>query len=104
MDAGPNPPHSETAAPAAGAGPGPRTNGVSDSLVCEAGAVQLENSPSPMASIPSGKPLTGEPDARDLPVRFGGRGSGHPLSLPLYNSPMLKRWLWDFGEEWRCVL
>src|SRR5206468_8820683 len=39
-----------------------------------------------MASIPSGKPLTGEPDARNLPVRFGGRGSGQPLSLPLFYS------------------
>src|SRR5260221_13867709 len=28
-------------------------------------------------------PLTGEPDAGDPPVRFGGRGSGQPLSLPL---------------------
>ena len=39
-----------------------------------------------MASIPSGKPLTGEPDAGNLPVRFGGRGSGKPLSLPLFYS------------------
>ena len=28
-------------------------------------------------------PLTGEPDAGDPPVRFGGRGKVHPLSLPL---------------------
>src|SRR5437879_3621179 len=28
-------------------------------------------------------PLTGKPDAGDPPVRFGGRGSGKPLSLPL---------------------
>jgi hypothetical protein len=28
-------------------------------------------------------PLTGKPDAGNPPVRFGGRGSGHPLSLPL---------------------
>ena len=27
--------------------------------------------------------LTGKPDAGDPPVRFGGRGGGHPLSLPL---------------------
>src|SRR5438445_7756306 len=26
-------------------------------------------------------PLTGKPDAGDPPVRFGGRGSGKPLSL-----------------------
>src|SRR5438094_6590430 len=99
MDAGPNPPHSETAAPAARAGPGPRTNGVSDSLVCEAGAVQLENSPSSMASIPSGKPLTGEPDARNLPVRFGGRGSGQPLSLPLFYSRTIFNQLFVFQRR-----
>src|SRR5258708_8382377 len=28
-------------------------------------------------------PLTGKPDAGDPPVRFGGRGSGKPFSLPL---------------------
>src|SRR6266568_5854815 len=28
-------------------------------------------------------PLTGEPDAGDPPVRFGGRGSANTLSLPL---------------------
>jgi hypothetical protein len=39
------------------------------------------------ASIPNGKPPTGEPDAGDLPVRFGGRGADCPASLPLYNSP-----------------
>ena len=32
-------------------------------------------------------PLTGEPDAGDPPVRFGGRGKVNPLSLPL--SPAL---------------
>src|SRR6266849_5330520 len=31
-------------------------------------------------------PLTGKPDAGDPPVRFGGRGSGKPLSLPLSRS------------------
>src|SRR5438552_370142 len=39
-----------------------------------------------MASILSRKPLTGEPYARNLPVRFGGRGSGKTLSLPLFCS------------------
>ena len=28
-------------------------------------------------------PLTGEPDAGNPPVRFGGRGKVNPLSLPL---------------------
>src|SRR6266568_1394872 len=29
-------------------------------------------------------PLTGEPDAGDPPVRFGGRGSANTFSLPLF--------------------
>jgi hypothetical protein len=29
-------------------------------------------------------PLTGEPDAGNPPVRFGGRGEAHPSSLPLF--------------------
>ena len=33
-------------------------------------------------------PLTGKPDAGDPPVRFGGRGGGHPLSLPLSQCTM----------------
>src|SRR6266540_6147190 len=32
-------------------------------------------------------PLTGKPDAGEPPVRFGGRGGGHPLSLPLSQNP-----------------
>src|SRR5258708_16616788 len=32
-------------------------------------------------------PLTGETDGGAPPVRFGGRGSGQPLSLPLSFSP-----------------
>ncbi len=35
-------------------------------------------------------PLTGEPDAGDPPVRFGGRGSGKPLSLPLSAAPIAR--------------
>src|ERR1039457_419136 len=31
-------------------------------------------------------PLTGEPDAGNPPVRFGGRGKVKPLSLPLSHS------------------
>ena len=34
-------------------------------------------------SLSKEHPLTGKPDAGDPPVRFGGRGGGHPLSLPL---------------------
>jgi len=38
-------------------------------------------------------PLTGEPDAGDPPVRFGGRGEVNPSSLPLFKKllclPML---------------
>src|SRR3990172_2962401 len=32
-------------------------------------------------------PLTGEPDAGNPPVRFGGRGKVNPLSLPLSPHP-----------------
>src|SRR5256885_17214854 len=32
-------------------------------------------------------PPTGEPDAGDPPVRFGGRGRSHDLSLPLSHAP-----------------
>src|SRR3990170_1654923 len=34
-------------------------------------------------------PLTGEPDAGNPPVRFGGRGKVNPLSLPLSSRPGL---------------
>ena len=34
-------------------------------------------------SLSTEHPPTGKPDAGEPPVRFGGRGSGHPLSLPL---------------------
>ena len=34
-------------------------------------------------SLSTEYPLTGKPDAGDPPVRFGGRGGGYPLSLPL---------------------
>ena len=34
-------------------------------------------------SLSTENPLTGKPDAGDPPVRFGGRGGGYPLSLPL---------------------
>jgi len=36
----------------------------------------------PKDSILSRKSLTGKPSARNWPARFGGRGSGNPLSLP----------------------
>jgi hypothetical protein len=53
-------------------------------MVYGAKAVQPEDGPSAMASIPDGKPLTGKPDAGNRPVRFGGRGKVNPLSLPLF--------------------
>ena len=49
-----------------------------------AGAVLFVRSPCPSMSIlEEVKPPTGEPDAGDPHVRFGGRGS-HRLSLPLF--------------------
>src|SRR5260221_102163 len=42
-------------------------------------------------------PLTGEPDAGDPPVRFGGRGSGQPLSLPL--SVLTTSASWAVGDR-----
>ena len=50
------------------------------------GVVLLTRSPAGVPSAPYGvKPPTGEPDAGNPPVRFGGRGSqvGNWLSLPL---------------------
>ena len=38
-------------------------------------------------SLSQEHPLTGKPDAGVPPVRFGGRGGGHPLSLPLSPIP-----------------
>jgi hypothetical protein len=61
------------------------------------GAGAPEASLRPKDSILSRKSLTGKPSARDWPARFGGRGSGYPLSLP-YSSAIAvhvasRRWL-----------
>ena len=56
-------------------------------FLCEAGAVLLGRSPRLSSSILSEVKLpTGEPDAGDPPVRFGGRGDrDHPvLSTPIF--------------------
>jgi len=45
-------------------------------------------------SLSTEYPLTGKPDAGDPPVRFGGRGGGYPLSLPLSGS-------WQSGWQWQ---
>src|SRR6266568_3794772 len=50
----------------------------SPSSDCSASAQHRSSSYSP-----KGYPLTGEPDAGDPPVRFGGRGRSPGLSLPL---------------------
>ena len=65
------------------------------------GARTPEASPRPKDSILSRKSLTGKPSARDWPARFGGRGSGNPLSLP-YSSAVAvhaasRRWLFSLG-------
>ena len=61
------------------------------------GARTPEASFRPKDSILSRKSLTGKPSARNWPARFGGRGSGNPLSLP-YRSAIAvhvanRRWL-----------
>src|SRR5271157_75706 len=73
-------------------GQGERTNRIPDSLVCRAGAVQSEERPDPMDSIPTRNSLTGEPDAGERPVRFGGRGGANPAIPTPINSPMLQHW------------
>src|SRR5579863_291165 len=83
MDARAHSAHPAAAAQTPRHGTWKRTHGVSDTLVCRAGAVQPDDGPISLASIPSGNSLTGKPDAGDPPVRFGGRGGGHPPSLPL---------------------
>ena len=44
------------------------------SLLCGAGVVHHGYSPCRRLPVPMWKPLTGEPDAGDPHVRFGGRG------------------------------
>ena len=52
-------------------------------MVCHARVVQFDDRPSVPVQSRRGNPLTGEPDAGDPPVRFGGRGRPPGLSLPL---------------------
>jgi hypothetical protein len=50
-----------------------------------AGAVSPRRSGSDRSILLEGKPPTGEPDAGDPPVRFGGRGDrDHSVPPPLY--------------------
>ena len=48
-----------------------------------AAATKLAPCRAPGRQFPRGKPLTGEPDAGNLPVRFGGRGRREPLPTPI---------------------
>ena len=55
-------------------------------------------------SLSTEHPPTGKPDAGEPPVRFGGRGGGHPLSLPYqidayYCHPCICDKLGSFGEN-----
>ena len=59
---------------------------LAERLLRRPGVVLLTRSPAGVPSAPYGvKPPTGEPDAGNPPVRFGGRGSqvDNWLSLPL---------------------
>ena len=61
-----------------------RSSTLAQRFLFAAGAVLFVRSPCPSMSIlEEVKPPTGEPDAGDPHVRFGGRGS-HKLSLPLF--------------------
>ena len=57
-------------------------------ILCRTWAVHTNHSPCSGLSIPMWEPLTGEPDAGDPPVRFGGRG-GNRLPYP-YQSKICK--------------
>ena len=55
----------------------------------EHGAVYHDHSPCSDLSVPLWTPLTGEPDAGDLHVRFGG-GRGRELTVPSYPYPSVR--------------
>src|SRR5450432_138166 len=54
-------------------------------LCCARPAFSVCGSCATLSILSEGKPLTGEPDAGEPPVRFGGRGN-HSFSLPLLES------------------
>src|SRR5258708_626667 len=95
MGAGKNAPRHPPTAQTPGHGPGSGTHGIPGRMVCSARTVQPEGRPSAMASIPDGTPLTGEPDAGNPPVRFGGRGEVQILIPTLfYRKPTTKKQQW----------
>ena len=73
--------------------PGAIDLGDTERLTCGLGDEAKSRSPS------QENPLTGKPDAGDPPVRFGGRGGGHPLSLPLSTPAALRASLFADGAQ-----
>src|ERR1017187_6103708 len=58
---------------------GTRPSTLAQRLLRRAGAILLSHSPSASDPISQENPLTGKPDARNGPVRFGGRGEVQTL-------------------------
>src|SRR5436853_6387640 len=76
-------PSSETSSAGTRTGVGPSS--LAECFLCPAWAVLLDSCTCTGSSILSGvRPPTEEPDARDPPVRVGGRGNPLRFSLPLF--------------------
>src|SRR5438552_3145099 len=76
-------PSSETSSAGTRTGVGPSS--LAECFLCQAWAVLLDSCTCTGSSILSEvRPPTGEPDAGDPPVRFGGRGNPLRFSLPLF--------------------
>ena len=75
--------HSEKTAQRTRTRTGTRPSTLAQCLLRRTGAILLSHSPSASEPISQENPLTGKPDARNGPVRFGGRGGFKPSSLPL---------------------
>src|SRR5208282_4614035 len=74
MDTGAAPGDSPQTAQAPRTGSRPRPSTLAQRLLRGTGAILLSHSPSASDPISTENPLTGKPDARNGPVRFGGRG------------------------------
>ena len=71
--------HSEKTAQRAWSRAGTRPSTLAKRLLRRTGAILLSHSPSASEPISKENPLTGKPDARNGPVRFGGRGEVQTL-------------------------
>src|SRR5580658_4617086 len=71
--------HAEKTAPRAWSRAGTRPSTLAQCLLRRPGAIPLSHSPRASEPISKENPLTGKPDARNGPVRFGGRGEVQSL-------------------------